>query len=279
MRLRFLDTGPGKGAFNMGLDEALLEAVAEGRSGPVLRLYTWDPAAITIGYFQSAAAEVDLEAAREAGVDVLRRVTGGGAVFHASEITYSLVVPEGHALAPADILESYSRICGGLVEGLSLLGVEASFAPINDIVSGGKKISGNAQTRKRGCLLQHGTVLLDVDPERMFSLLKVPSEKLKGKLIQDVKARVSGLKGLLGREVGYAEAADALGRGFARAFGRLEAGAGGPGRAAGTGAQFPEPVAALPAELLPSVPSPEELERARLLAAEKYSTSLWTMRR
>lgn len=271
MKLRFLDTGAGKGAFNMGLDEALLESVAEGRSEPVLRLYTWEPAAITIGYFQSMAAEVDLEAARAAGVDALRRVTGGGAVFHASEITYSLVVPEGHALAPADILESYGRICGGLVEGLSLLGVEAAFAPINDIVAGGRKVSGNAQTRKRGCLLQHGTLLLDVDPERMFSLLKVPSEKLKGKLIKDVKARVAGLRGILGREVGYAEAALALRQGFARAFGRFEA----AGRKPGAGALGAE----APAELEASAPSPEELELAGRLAAEKYSTPLWNLRR
>ncbi|MBL8968283.1 MAG: lipoate--protein ligase family protein [Spirochaetaceae bacterium] len=259
MKLRFLETGAGTGAFNMGLDEALLESVAAGRSAPVLRLYRWEPAAVTIGYFQSMEAEVDLEACRAAGVDALRRSTGGGAVFHAAEITYSVVAPEGHPLAPADILESYRRVAGGIVEGLALLGVEAAFAPINDITAAGRKVSGNAQTRKLGCLLQHGTLLLDVDPERMFSLLRVPNEKLKGKLIEDVKARVAGLKGLLGREVGYGEAAEALRRGFAASFGRLEGGGG--------------------ATLEASAPTGPELERAAALAAEKYSSPAWNLKR
>lgn len=259
MKLRFLDTGAGRGAFNMGLDEALLESVSSGRSEPVLRLYGWEPAAVSIGYFQSMRAEVDLEACRKAGVDALRRVTGGGAVFHSSEITYSIVVPEGHLLAPPDILDSYRRICGGLVEALRLLGVAAAFAPINDIAAGGRKVSGNAQTRKAGCLLQHGTLLLDVDPERMFSILKVPSEKLKGKLIEDVKARVAGLKTLLGREVPYSEAARALASGFSSAFGFLEKGG--------------------KAQLEPSEPSPHELSRAEILANEKYSTCEWNEKR
>lgn len=264
MRLRFLDTGSGSGALNMGLDEALLESVAAGRSPPVLRLYRWEPAAVTLGYFQSAQAEVDVAAARRMGVDVLRRVTGGGAVFHAAEITYSIVAPEGHPLAPSDILESYRRICAGLVAGLKLLGVSAAFSPINDIVAAGKKVSGNAQTRKHGCLLQHGTLLLDVDVDRMFSFLLVPNEKLKGKLIEDVKARVMGLRALCGREIGYAEAAAVLKAGFAAAWIELSKEDG----AAPHGVVFED-----------SAPTAEELERAAILAAEKYGRDSWTFRR
>jgi lipoate-protein ligase A len=253
MTLRLVDSpSPRPGALNMGIDAALLEAVAEGQSPPVLRLYSWEPACVTVGYFQSMDAEVDLEACRAAGVDAVRRLTGGGAVFHDAEITYSLVVPAGHELAPDDILESYRRICAGLIRGLALLGVDAAFAPINDIESGGRKVSGNAQTRRRGCLLQHGTVLLDLDAERMFSLLKVPAEKLRGKLIEGIKSRVTSLRGILGRPVGYEEAARALRLGFAEAW----------------GAEFEE--AGL---------SEGESALAERLARERFSSGEWNLRR
>ena len=222
MKLRFIDSGaagPLPGALNMGIDEAVLGAVSRAESPPTLRLYRWSPPCVTVGYFQGLEAEVDLEACRAGGVDTVRRLTGGGAVFHESEITYSLVVPLSHELAPDGILASYRLICAGIVRGLAILGVESAFEPINDILSGGRKISGNAQTRRQGCLLQHGTVLLDLDVERMFTLLKVPAEKLKGKLIEDVKSRVTSLRMLLGREIPYEEAAAALRRGFAEAWG------------------------------------------------------------
>lgn len=255
MKLRLVDTGTGgpvTGALNMGIDEALLGSVSRGESPPALRLYRWSPPCVTVGYFQSLEAEIDLEACEAAGVDAVRRLTGGGAVFHDREITYSLVLPLGHELAPDDILESYRLICGGLVRGLALLGVESSFAPINDIVAGGKKISGNAQTRRRGCLLQHGTVLLGLDLERMFSLLRVPAEKMKGKLIEDVKARVTSLGTLLGREVPYEEAADALLRGFAQEW---------------------------LADLEPRELEPAEVSEARRCAAERFSNPEWNRRR
>ncbi len=252
MKLRFLDTGANPGALNMGIDEAILRAVADGSSPPTARVYSWSPAAVTIGYFQGMTEEIDLDACKRMGVDAIRRITGGGAVFHDVEITYSLVVPERSPLAPDDIVESYRRICAGIVEGMKVLGVEASFAPINDIVSDGKKISGNAQTRKLGCLLQHGTILLDVDVERMFSLLRVPQEKLRGKLIEDVKARVTGLKAILGRSVRYAESAAALKAGFARAWN---------------------------VEFEDGILSPAELENGRKIAAEKFSTPDWNLKR
>ena len=262
MKLRLIDASaapsgsaiPGglPGALNMGIDEALIASVSRGLSPPTLRIYTWSPPCVTVGYFQSLEAEVDIEACRAAGVDTVRRLTGGGAVYHDAEITYSIVLPIGHSLAPEDILESYRLICAGLVQGLDRLGIKAAFEPINDIATGGKKISGNAQTRRSGCLLQHGTVLLDLNPERMFSLLKVPAEKLKGKLIEDVRARVTCLRAILGRSVSFQEAADALRSGFARAW----------------GAEFIEaPLSEL-----------EEVE-ARRLAAERFSKPEWNARR
>lgn len=255
MKLRLIDSSalPGiSGALNMGIDEALLGSVSRGEAEPTLRFYTWSPSCVTVGYFQSLEAEVDLEACRRLGVDAVRRLTGGGAVFHEAELTYSIVLPLGHELAPDDILESYRLICSGLVAGLERLGVAASFEPINDIAAGGKKISGNAQTRRASCLLQHGTILLDSDPERMFSLLKVPAEKLKGKLIEDVKARVTTLRSLLGRDLSAAEAAAALKEGCEAAWG---------------------------AELEPGALSPAEEAAASAFAAERFSTPAWSNRR
>ncbi|MEI6873983.1 MAG: autotransporter-associated beta strand repeat-containing protein, partial [Spirochaetota bacterium] len=209
----------------------------------------------TGSFTQAGSGTTTLSAANSyAGNTTIRfgTATGGGAVFHDAEITYSLVVPEGHALAPPDILESYRLICAGLIAGIGLLGVESAFAPINDLVSGGKKISGNAQTRRKGCLLQHGTLLLDVDVEKMFALLLVPQEKMKGRLIEDVKARVTGLRGLLGRQPGYAEAFSCLASGFASAW---------------------------DAELVPGQPSSKELARAEELARNKYGTEEWRLKR
>jgi lipoate-protein ligase A len=135
---------------------------------------------------------------------------------------------------------------------LAILGVGSEFVPINDIVSAGRKISGNAQTRKKGCLLQHGTILLDVDVEKMFSLLMVPKEKAKGKLIEDVKARVGSLSAILGRPVGFTETASALEEGFVSALGL-------------------DPVREEPKE--------EELALAHRLAEEKFSRSWWVHKR
>lgn len=255
MRLRLLDTGPGPASLNMGIDEALLDHCAADPGAAALRLYSWEPRAVTVGYFQSLREEVDLEACAAAGVDAVRRVTGGGAVFHDAEITYSLIVPENCVLAPADILESYARICSGLVSGLELLGIDARFAPINDIQVGGKKVSGNAQTRKKGCLLQHGTVLLDLHLETMFSLLLVPKEKLAGKLIADARQRVTSLRALLGRQMAYAEASACFAKGFAQAW------------------------ESLGVELCPSVLSPAEAQAGAELSASRYSRPEWNLKR
>ncbi|MEW6329584.1 MAG: biotin/lipoate A/B protein ligase family protein [Candidatus Micrarchaeota archaeon] len=236
MRMRLLEMGANNAFMNMGIDEALMSS-----EEPVLRLYAWSPPAVSVGYFQKVEEEVDEEACARFGVDVVRRQTGGGAVFHENELTYSFITREH----PQNILESYKWVCGALIEGLGTLGVRAEFAPLNDIVVGGKKISGNAQTRRRGVMLQHGTVLLGVDVEKMFSLLKVPSEKMKGKLISDVKARVSALG------VSFEEAREAVKKGFERSMN---------------------------AELVPSELTEEESEKAIKLAEGKYKSGEWLHR-
>lgn len=215
---RLLQTGFNNASVNMAVDRAILVANSEGLVPPTVRFYGWSPAAISLGYFQSIAEEIDLDACAHLGVEYVRRITGGGAVFHDKELTYSIVVPESHPEIPKNIMGSYRRICGAVMKGLAQLGIVSVYAPINDIVSGGRKISGNAQTRKLGTVLQHGTVLMDVDVDKMFSLLKVPNEKIKDKLIADVKQRVTSIRHLLGTEVSFSQVSNAMKRGFEEEF-------------------------------------------------------------
>ncbi|TXT49266.1 MAG: lipoate-protein ligase A [Spirochaetes bacterium] len=251
-KIRLLETGFADAYFNMGLDEAILESVSRGDALPTLRFYGWNPKAISIGYFQGARQELDVKACSSKGVDIVRRITGGGAVFHDSELTYSIVIPETHPLARASIIDSYGWICSGLVRGFEILGLKTQFSPINDIVWEGKKISGNAQTRRLSCILQHGTVLLDVDVDEMFSLLLVPKEKAAGKMIADVKERVCSLSIALGRKVGFKETQDAMRQGFGQA---------------------------LDMDFSKEEPRAGEVERACRLGTEKFSSESWIYKR
>ncbi len=190
---RVIDLTTNTAAMNMALDEAISEAVRAKKSLPTIRLYKWQPSAVSIGYFQGLTDEVDVELCKKMGVEFVRRRTGGGAVYHDSsgEITYSVIAPE--KFFPQGITESYRVICGWIVDALKRLGIVAEFKPINDIIAAGKKISGNAQTRRNGILLQHGTILYKLDVATMFSLLKVPKEKISDKFIADVKQRVTSV--------------------------------------------------------------------------------------
>jgi len=190
---------------NMAIDEAVAEKVAENEVPATIRFYRWQPSAVSIGYFQSLHDEIAVGKCIAAGVDYVRRRTGGGAVFHdyEGEITYSIIAPENYF--PKGIIDSYHSICGLIMDGLHRLGIMTSFKPINDVVLadgvcdangidvGGRKISGNAQTRRGGVLLQHGTILFKVDVPKMFSLLKVGQEKIADKLIAAAEERVSCL--------------------------------------------------------------------------------------
>ena len=190
---RVIDLTVNSASMNMALDEAISGAVSRKESLPTIRIYKWLPSAVSIGYFQSLRDEVDAELCKKMGVEFVRRRTGGGAVYHDSsgELTYSVIAPE--TIFPRGITESYQAICGWIVNALGKLGIAAEFKPINDIIAAGKKISGNAQTRRNGILLQHGTVLYKLDVATMFSLLKVPKEKISDKFIADVKQRVTSV--------------------------------------------------------------------------------------
>ena len=191
MKWRVVELEVHDASMNMALDEAATESVRKGISLPTIRFYTWKPAAVSIGYFQAIRDEVNLEICRQLGVDCVRRWTGGGAVYHdlEREITYSVIAPL--TLFPKNIVESYRLICGWIISGLGKLGIEAEFRPINDILVGSKKISGSAQTRRGGILLQHGTLLYDLDLKTMFNVLNVSKQKISDKMIKNAEERVT----------------------------------------------------------------------------------------
>jgi lipoate---protein ligase len=191
MKWRLIELDTYDAYMNMAIDQAIMESVAKREAHPTIRFYRWKPSAVSIGRFQSMIDEVNIEKCKELGVDCVRRLTGGGAVYHdnAGEITYSVIAPE--SALPKGIRESYKTICDWIVIGLGDLGIRASFVPINDIVVGSKKISGNAQTRENGVVLQHGTVLYDLNLKTMFSLLNVSKEKISDKMIKSAEERVT----------------------------------------------------------------------------------------
>lgn len=159
-----------------------------------------------------------MDRAKRHGVHVVRRITGGGAVFHdhEGELTYSVVCRESEV--PNEIIASYRRICGGLVQGFERLGLKAEYEPVNDVLVNGKKISGSAQTRRWGSVLQHGTVLIDPDVRRMFELLKVSPEKISDKFIASVYERVTTVERELGRKPEFEEVRAAMINGFGEAL-------------------------------------------------------------
>lgn len=203
---------------SMAIDEVLLKLNAEGKSPNTIRFWRWLPSTVSIGCFQSIEREVDLEVAKRYGVDVVRRITGGGAVFHdhGGELTYSVVCKQGDV--PDDIIESYRLICGGLVQGFDQLGLRAEFNPVNDVLGNGKKISGSAQTRRWGSVLQHGTMLISPDVRRMFELLKVSPEKISDKFIASVFERVTTIERELERKPSFEEVREAMIKGFGKSL-------------------------------------------------------------
>jgi lipoate-protein ligase A len=202
----------------MAIDEAVLKLNAESKSPNTIRFWRWLPSTVSIGCFQNVEREVDLEVAKKYRVEVVRRITGGGAVFHdhEGELTYSVVCRQANV--PDDIIESYKIICGGLVKGFEQLGLRTEFKPVNDIQVNRKKISGSAQTRRWGSVLQHGTILIDPDIRQMFELLRVSPEKISDKFIASAYERVTTVKRELGWRPSFEELRTAMSDGFASIF-------------------------------------------------------------
>jgi len=207
---------------NMAIDEAVMKARIENRVPNTLRFYRWNPSAVSIGRFQSLTNGVHVENCRDHGVDIVRRITGGGAVYHDSdgEITYSVLAKTTDlGCADLDMLSAYQKICSGLNEAIKILGAKAEFRSPDpkrcpNLTIKGRKFSGNAQSCKKGVLLQHGTFLLDIDHKKMFTFLKVPWAKTLDDVLEVSKRKLTSAKQELESQFTLEEAYQALVKGF-----------------------------------------------------------------
>jgi lipoate-protein ligase A len=241
----------------MAIDEAVLKARIADLVPNTLRLYRWKPSAVSIGRFQDIENEVQLDNCRKQGVDIVRRITGGGTVYHDAEdeVTYS-VIARKEDFGTEDIAAVYARIYAGLAEAVKTLGLHADFNQGNakvcpNLTVDGKKISGSAQAHKSGVVLQHGTLLLKVNLERMFTYLRVPWAQTRMQVVSIARNKITSIEAELGKNVSTEEVSNALVRGFENA---------------------------LNIKLTGSKLTAGETELSRNLCKEKYATDDWNFR-
>jgi lipoate-protein ligase A len=266
---RLLNTGVSDGATNMAIDESIMKAVAEGKSIPTLRFYGWDPPCVSIGYSQTFDEVIDLKRCRDRGYTWVRRPTGGRALLHIDELTYSVIAPQKEVRVAGDIISSYRRLSMGLVEGFRFLHgnvVQADRIDDKDkdeksaacfdvpshyeVTAHGRKLVGSAQVRKDGIVLQHGAVPLKGDVSRLVDVL-VLSETERNTLRSKLLERAIALDEVVGRVVPFDEATKAITQGFEKA---------------------------LHLEFIPGNLSPFELSVAKRLTS-RYSGKEWTQKR
>lgn len=230
---RLLSMRPAEGARHMALDQALLEAAGADGFRPTLRFYRWSPPAISIGRFQPLD-DIDLEACSAAGIDVVRRPTGGKSILHLDDFTYSVVMPRGFPL-PEGVVEAYRRICGGIIRALAHIGVEAAVLPGGenyrhgggacfavstqaDLEYSGRKICGSAQVRRGGALLQHGSILLEDRSELLHGLLRFSRERERLECLRLYRERCVALSAT-GRRAAWTDLSRSFLLGFEETFG------------------------------------------------------------
>lgn len=234
---RFIDTGNRSPSFNMALDEALLDWHSTGKIPPVIRFYGWDPATLSIGYFQKVEKEIDMEAVKELNLGFVRRPTGGRGVLHEHELTYSVIVTEEHPNMPKTVTEAYRVISEGILKGFHFLGLDAYFSVPKteeqknslknprsavcfdapswyELVVEGRKVAGSAQTRQKGVILQHGSILLDLDEDKLFRLFKYKNDKIKQLMQTAFKEKAVAINNLTSKEITIDMAKAAFKSGF-----------------------------------------------------------------
>ncbi|WP_415426117.1 biotin/lipoate A/B protein ligase family protein [Staphylococcus borealis] len=233
----FINTGSHDPYYNMAMDEALLNFVSRGEIDPVVRFYTWNPATLSVGYFQRLKKEIDIDKVKEKGFGLVRRQTGGRGVLHEKELTYSVIVSEEHPNMPSTVTEAYRVISEGLLEGFKLLGFEAYFAiprskeereklkqPRSavcfdapswyELVVEGRKIAGSAQTRQKGVILQHGSLLQDVDVDELFDMFTFKNDRLKDKMKKAFVDKAVAINDIADRHITIEEMEKAFEEGF-----------------------------------------------------------------
>lgn len=239
---RLITDSPADGAWNMAADDALLRAVGAGGSPPTLRLYGWQPACLSLGYGQRAS-HVDRGRLRALGWGLVRRPTGGGAILHCDELTYSVTIPLDHLLAAGGIVESYRRLSAALAAAVSAFGLQPRADRLEgaaartvvcfetpshyELTVGGRKLVGSAQARRHGGLLQHGTLPLHGDLARICDALAYADDEARETARSHVRRHALTLEEALGgRRVSWEQAAEAVAHAFHNTLGvRLQAGA------------------------------------------------------
>ncbi len=273
-RWRFVDTGPGDPYFNMALDEAIARLTGRDRVPPTVRIYGWEPAAVSIGYAQHARQVIDLARCARQGIPVVRRLTGGRAVLHHREVTYSVIAGRRQWGPSASVTAIYRHIGLALVAAFQALGVDAqlsrppadrtaarrrpgdahpcfSSAGRYEVMARGRKLVGSAQRWLENAVLQHGSILLGREHSRLAELLPGAGETAGRRAALRLAEKTISLTDLLSRPVSYEEVSQALRSGFQDLFkGRLD-----PGRI-----------------------SLEERRLARKLVTERYGRPEWTLR-
>jgi lipoate-protein ligase A len=249
MEWRLIKDSYHTGFMNMAIDEAIMIAHREGLVPPTIRFYQWSPPAVSLGYFQDLKKEINVDTCKDMGIDIVRRPTGGKAVLHDKELTYSFIIRESHPLVNDSILETYKKISGGMIRGLSYLGITAELVPLREkLKSGslhkkekseirhsdfksicfsvpsqyevqveGKKIVGSAQARKREIVLQHGSLLIELEEDKLFSVFNFPSIQIRERLKTRFKA--TSLEEILKKKINFSELSEILPRGFEEEFG------------------------------------------------------------
>lgn len=171
MTWRLVDSDLSSPSFTAAADEAIALALSKGMVRNTLHFYRRDRPTVSLGYFRSASEDIDLDFCKANDIQVVRRASGGSSIYtDPNHLIYGLAVKDEEV--PRDKIGSYEKVCSALIFGLGILGLEADFKPVNDVLVGGRKISGSAQMRRRGIVLQHGTIILASEPEKMFGALK-----------------------------------------------------------------------------------------------------------
>jgi lipoate-protein ligase A len=274
---RLINSGIHPAAMNMAVDEAIMLAHGKREVPPTLRFYGWQPAAISLGYFQQGQKEIDIQECNRLGIDIVRRLTGGRGVLHEAECTYSIVVEEKDPSIPTTISASYRYFSKGLLAGLEQLGIGATMsmpreayshtkpkktsasssacfdAPSHyEITYEGRKLVGSAQVRKHGVILQHGSILLQFSAEKNAAVLGTGSLERKKTIAQMLTRRATSIEEIVGRSVGWQEVYEVMKSAFALVLG---------------------------VELQEGCLSKNEVETSQQLATLKYNQSSWNMMR
>ncbi|HDE0339875.1 TPA: lipoate--protein ligase family protein [Staphylococcus aureus] len=233
----FINTGSKDPYYNMAMDEALLNFVSRGEIDPVIRFYTWNPATLSIGYFQRLQKEIDIDKVKEKGFGLVRRQTGGRGVLHDKELTYSVIVPESHPNMPSTVTEAYRVISQGLLEGFKNLGFDTYFSVPKtseerqklkqprssvcfdapswyELVVEGRKIAGSAQTRQKGVILQHGSILQDIDIDELFDMFIYKNERLKLKMKEAFVEKAVAINDISDEHITISQMEEAFEKGF-----------------------------------------------------------------